>query len=59
MAPEKKNMEKKYLMPTSIIDSDHPRIIDYANAVVQERMEQVEIAVKLYYAVRDTILYDP
>ncbi len=52
-------MEKKYLTPTSIIDSDHPSIIDYANAVVQERKEPVEIAVKLYYAVRDTILYDP
>jgi transglutaminase-like putative cysteine protease len=48
-----------YLAPTSIIDSDHPSIRDYARIIVGESTEPIEIAVKLYLAVRDNILYDP
>jgi transglutaminase-like putative cysteine protease len=48
-----------YLTPTSIIDSDHPSIRDYARIIVGERSEPIEIAMKLYLAVRDNILYDP
>jgi transglutaminase-like putative cysteine protease len=48
-----------YLTPTSIIDSDHPSIRDYARIIVGESTEPIEIAVKLYLAVRDNILYDP
>ena len=55
-------MEKEdvgYLTPTSIIDSDHPSIRDYARVIVRGRKEPIKIAVKLYLAVRDRILYDP
>ena len=55
-------MEKEsldYLTPTSIIDSDHPSFRDYARIIVGESTEPIEIAVKLYLAVRDNILYDP
>lgn len=48
-----------YLAPTSIIDSDHPNIRDYARIIVGESTEPIEIAVKLYLVVRDNILYDP
>jgi len=48
-----------YLTPTSIIDSDHPSIKDYASVIVRGSKEPIEIAVKLYLAVRDNILYDP
>jgi transglutaminase-like putative cysteine protease len=48
-----------YLTPTPIIDSDHPSIRDYARIIVGESTEPIEIAVKLYLAVRDNILYDP
>ena len=48
-----------YLTPTAIIDSDHPSIRDYARVVVRESTEPIEMAVKLYLAVRDGILYDP
>jgi transglutaminase-like putative cysteine protease len=48
-----------YLAPTSIIDSDHPSIRDYARIIVGESTEPIEIVVKLYLAVRDNILYDP
>jgi len=55
-------MEKEdagYLTPTSIIDSDHPSIRDYASVIVRGSKKPIEIAVKLYLAVRDNILYDP
>ena len=55
-------MEKEnvlYLTPTAIIDSDHPSIRDYARATIQGIEDPVEMAVHLYLAVRDGILYDP
>ena len=49
-----------YLMPTAIIDSDHQAVRDYAAAsVISAADDPVEKAVKLYYAVRDGIWYDP
>jgi transglutaminase-like putative cysteine protease len=57
-----KNMGKEnliYLIPTSIIDSDHKSVRDYALDTVQGIEDPVEIAVKLYLAVRDNIRYDP
>jgi transglutaminase-like putative cysteine protease len=48
-----------YLTPTAIIDSDHPSIRDYARATIQGIKDPVEMAVHLYLAVRDGILYDP
>ena len=53
-------MDKKYLSPTAIIDSDHKKIIEFANDTVSSASKDpVEMAVKLYYAVRDDIWYDP
>jgi len=55
-------MEKdsqRYLVPTSIIDSDHKSVRDYAMETIRGCTEPVEKAVKLYLAVRDNILYDP
>lgn len=48
-----------YLAPTAIIDSDHKSIRDYARENTGGSTEPVEIAVKLYLAVRDGITYDP
>jgi transglutaminase-like putative cysteine protease len=48
-----------YLAPTEIIDSNHPKIRDYAMEVVGTIGDPVERAVKLYLAVRDGIRYDP
>ena len=50
---------EKYLNPTPIIDSDHKSVRDYAMETIHGSKEPVEKAVKLYYAVRDNILYDP
>jgi transglutaminase-like putative cysteine protease len=55
-------MEKEdvgYLAPTAIIDSDHESIRDYSIKSIGGSREPIEIAVKLYLAVRDDILYDP
>ena len=48
-----------YLRPTAILDSDHPRIVAFAGQVAGESNDRVEQAVRIYYAVRDGIRYDP
>jgi transglutaminase-like putative cysteine protease len=48
-----------YLAPTLIIDSHHKNIQDYAMKTIGGSKEPIEVAVKLYLAVRDNILYDP
>lgn len=48
-----------YLEPTAILDSDHPDIVAFARKHGDERGDPRDVAVKLYYAVRDGIRYDP
>jgi len=50
---------RDYLAPTSIIDSDHPSIVEYAASAARESTDPAERAAKIYYAVRDPIAYDP
>ncbi|RJQ62403.1 MAG: transglutaminase domain-containing protein [Desulfobacteraceae bacterium] len=52
-------IDPKYLLPTAIIDSDHPRVVDYAGEAARGGGDPVKVAVKLYDAVRDDIRYDP
>ncbi|MEA3434992.1 MAG: transglutaminase-like domain-containing protein [Thermodesulfobacteriota bacterium] len=53
-------IDEKYLLPTAIIDSDSPLIIEHAEKIIGTAVSSaVEKAVKLYYAVRDGIWYDP
>ncbi len=50
----------QYLSPTGMIDSNHKKIIQYAMDLVKDLGEDpIEKAVKIYYAVRDGIWYDP
>jgi len=50
----------QYLEPTAIIDSDHPRIIQFAKACTAEAGgDPRRAAVALFLAVRDRITYDP
>jgi transglutaminase-like putative cysteine protease len=53
------SIDSNYLEPTSIIDSDHPEVRKYAHGVTGKGESAREKAVKLYYAVRDGIWYDP
>ena len=52
-------MDKKYLDPTEIIDSDNSSVIEYARKAIEGSTDEVEQAKRLYYAVRDGIWYDP
>jgi len=53
------NENSEYLTPTSFIDSNQKSIRDHAMEVIGKSRDPVEIAVKLYLAVRDGIRYDP
>lgn len=48
-----------YRRPGRFIDSDHPKVIEFARRVVGEVTGDIERAIALYYAVRDEIRYDP
>lgn len=50
---------KSCLMPTPIIDSDHRSIRDFASQVMGQTRDPIEVAMKLFVAVRDGIRYDP
>ncbi|MDA7085812.1 transglutaminase family protein [Pseudomonas sp. SA3-5] len=49
----------EYLQPGRFIDSDHPALIEFAEASRGGSGDPVEQAVRLYYAVRDGIRYNP
>ena len=52
-------MDQIYLEPTAIIDSDSKPIIEHTREIINKTNNPIEQAVKLYYAVRDGIRYDP
>jgi transglutaminase-like putative cysteine protease len=48
-----------FLQPTPMIESEHPEVVAFAKKHAAEARGAIEIAVRLYYAVRDGIRYDP
>ena len=48
-----------YLAPTSFIDSDSPVVCAFARSTISGATTNREKAVRLFYAVRDEIRYDP
>lgn len=52
-------MHEDYLSPTEFIDSDSPEVREFAQKAVDGAATPREKAVRLYYAVRDAIYYDP
>jgi transglutaminase-like putative cysteine protease len=53
-------LRNEYLEPTDIIDSDHREVVNYALRTIDGAGDDpVSKAVRLYYAVRDPIWYDP
>ena len=53
------NLKKQHLQPTSIIDSDHESVQAFAHQHVGVSNNPTDQAVRLYYAVRDEIRYNP
>ncbi len=51
-------MSEEYLSPGSFVDSDHPRVVQFA-AEHARGADARERAVALYYAVRDAVRYNP
>ena len=51
--------DSRYLTPAEIIDSDHKMIREFARDTVGKLTDPIEMAIKLYLAVRDGIRYDP
>ncbi|MBN1566552.1 MAG: transglutaminase domain-containing protein [Acidobacteria bacterium] len=49
----------QYLKATEIIDADHPDIRAFAAETIGDAADPVNMAVRLYYEVRDRIRYDP
>lgn len=52
-------MHEEFLKPTEFIDSDSQAIQEFTEKAVEDAKTPREKAVKLYYAVRDGIYYDP
>jgi transglutaminase-like putative cysteine protease len=50
---------EQYLKATDIIDSDHPDMRAFVEEKIGDAKEPVDKAIRLYYAVRDGIRYDP
>ena len=48
-----------YLRPTWFIDSDSPTVAEFAQSTVGDASTDVEKGVRLYYAVRDFVRYNP
>ena len=51
--------DPRYLEPAASIDSAHPAVVEFARREAAGLTDPREIAVRLYYAVRDGIRYDP
>lgn len=50
---------QEYLRATDFIDSEDPLVMDFAHTNTNPDDDDVDKAIKLYYAVRDQIRYDP
>jgi transglutaminase-like putative cysteine protease len=48
-----------YLEPTAFLDHDEPAVADFAKAALDGAASELDKAVRLFYAVRDGIRYDP
>lgn len=53
------NTGNEFLKPTFFFDTDSPVVEEFARNVTEGAQTDVEKAIKLFYAVRDCIRYDP
>lgn len=51
--------EESYLKPGKFIESDDPKIVAFAEETIGDASSDVDKALRLFYAVRDQVLYDP
>jgi transglutaminase-like putative cysteine protease len=53
------DVDDAFLRAGQFVDSDHPEVAAFAAQCVGDEDDAIRVAVKLYYAVRDRIIYDP
>jgi len=51
-------LDPAFLKPGRLVESDARSIVDFARSCVGGAEAPIDKAVRLYYAVRDTVLYD-
>jgi transglutaminase-like putative cysteine protease len=51
-------VDPAYLAPSGFIDSNHPDMTAFAGRAASGAEDPLAVSVRLYYAVRDEILYD-
>jgi transglutaminase-like putative cysteine protease len=49
----------QYLLPGKFIESDDPAVIEFANHTIGNETDETGRVLRLFYRVRDDILYDP
>lgn len=49
----------EYLQPTEILDFNHPSVVEFVDQHTKGAANQTDRAVRLYFAIRDGIRYDP
>jgi len=49
----------QYLLPGKFIESNDPLIIEFAHNTIGGATDDVEKVLRLFYRIRDDILYDP
>jgi len=52
-------LDPGYLKPSRCVESDAPPIVDFAQSCVGNASAPTDMAIRLYYAVRDSVIYDP
>lgn len=52
-------IDPAYLLPGRFVESDAPSIVKFARSTVDDAKSSIDMGVRLYYAVRDLVLYDP
>ena len=52
-------VDPSWLSPTWFIDSDDDAVADFADEAAGDATDPIEVAVRLFYAVRDGFRYDP
>lgn len=57
--PEKPQVGHEYLKPTSFLDYNTESVRRFAGSVTADATSDIEKATRLFYAVRDSIRYDP
>lgn len=58
-APAAPAVDARFLRPTAVVDADAPPVAAFARRAAEGARDARERAVRLYYAVRDGVRYDP